>query len=215
MRLRNYFLIVLILLLSRMISVQTVRLLRASIEKGRGDFLYGAIVYLMAITQGCASNSQRNDLIKKLKVGMHSVVVFCSDFKTVQKDICLKQVANIIDFEENLNTIEELLIATTGTCYRIDDVSVHTKITTKKNNKAIRARNFKEIISNISSSLSAKNSIHNFFKRFTLSIFIGVDNLCDYADDNPYGSYYETLSLGRTLFARINLNFLIKLNKQL
>ncbi|MFA8434106.1 MAG: TonB-dependent receptor domain-containing protein [Marinifilaceae bacterium] len=36
---------------------------------------------------------------------------------------------------------------------------------------------------------------------------VGVNNLFDYVDEKPYGSYYSTLSPGRTFFCGVNIRF--------
>ncbi len=49
---------------------------------------------------------------------------------------------------------------------------------------------------------------HRFSTRgASLELTVGVDNIFDYVDDNPYGSHYGTLNPGRTVFVGCNIRF--------
>jgi outer membrane receptor for ferrienterochelin and colicins len=51
-------------------------------------------------------------------------------------------------------------------------------------------------------------TVHSFSTGGTsLEITVGVDNIFDYVDNNPYGSHYGTLNPGRTVFVGCNIRF--------
>lgn len=160
MQLKNYLLISLILLMNLSLTAQTASLLGNITEKGSVNFLNGASVYIEGSTQGCASNSKGEYLIKNLEIGQYTLVVSFSGYKTVCKAISLKEGENFINFEleETPNALSEVVITGTGTHYKLDDVPVQTEIITKKDIEEISGRNLEEIISNISSSFDYTSS---------------------------------------------------------
>jgi outer membrane receptor for ferrienterochelin and colicins len=160
MRLKNFFLIVLTVLLSHVVCAQTANLFGKVKEKEQASYLCGANVYLKGSTLGCASDRNGVYKIKNLEPGTHTVVVSFSGFKTIRREICLQEGDNRIDFEleENHNSIEEVVVTGTGTHYKIGDVPVQTEIITKKDIEEISGRNLEEIISNISSSFDYTSS---------------------------------------------------------
>ncbi|MCU4175299.1 TonB-dependent receptor [Carboxylicivirga sp. N1Y90] len=52
-------------------------------------------------------------------------------------------------------------------------------------------------------------TVHKFasFGSFNLSATAGIDNVFDYVDDAPFGTYYGTITPGRTFFAGLNIYF--------
>ncbi|MRT93834.1 TonB-dependent receptor [Ancylomarina sp. 16SWW S1-10-2] len=160
MRLKNCFLFALILLTNLSLTAQTVSLLGNVKEKGSANSLCGASVYIEGSTQGCASDSKGDYLIKNLKTGQHTLIASFSGYITVRKAISLKEGENIINFEleENLKFLDEIVVTGTGTHYKLDDVPVQTEIITKKDIEEISGRNLEEIISNISSSFDYTSS---------------------------------------------------------